>query len=177
MGVETIGIASALTAAASSGYGAYSSGQAQSQAAAYQAQVNANNSTIAQQNAQYARQAGEAQAAQKQMETAQATGGIRAAEAANGLDVNSGSALGVQTSQKLVGSNDVATIRNNALRQVYGYQTQATSFKAQSQLDQMQSSNAAAGGVLSGLGSLLSGASSAAMFQAKFSNPSPNLVQ
>jgi len=175
MGIETLvgitasqaAVGAAVSTALVSAYGAISSGQAQSQAAAYQSQVNANNAVIAQQNAQYARQAGDAQAAQKQMETAQQTGAIRAAAAANGLDVNNGTALNVQTSQKLLGNNDVLNIRNNALRQVYGYQAQATGFEAQGQLDQMQSSSATSGSILSATGSLLSGASSAAMMQAK----------
>ena len=181
MGIETLaGITAAQWAmgaagasALISGYGAISSGQAQAQAASYQAQVKANDAIMAQQNAQYARQAGDAQAAQKQMETAQQTGAIRAAAAANGLDVNSGSALGVQTSQKLLGNNDVLNIRNNALRQVYGYQAQADGFQAQSQLDQMQSSSATSGSILSATGSLLSGASSVSQMYAKSASLKP----
>ena len=64
-----------------------------------------------------------------------------AAEAANNVDVNSGSALDVQVSQRETGMEDVDQIRNNALLQAYGYNVAGTGFTAQSILDTATASN------------------------------------
>jgi hypothetical protein len=141
-------------------YGAIESGEAASASASYQAQVAANDAQIADQNAQYATAAGNAQASQQQLKTAAQIGAIRAAQAANGLDVNSGSDLDVQSSAKELGELDTLTIQNNAARQAYGYETQSMSYTAQSGLDTAQSGQALTAGTIGGVGSILGGVSS-----------------
>jgi len=49
----------------------------------------------------------------------------RAALAAQGVDVNVGSAQDIQTETEVIGELDALTIKNNALREAYGYSTQA----------------------------------------------------
>lgn len=134
-------IAATVAGAAVSTYGAVQNARAQSQAAAYQAQVAQNNATEAQQNARYAIQAGETSAETQGLKNKEELGAVVASEAANNVDVNSGSALDVQVGQRETGLEDVDQIRSNALLNAYGYQTQATSFTAQSTLDTSTAAN------------------------------------
>ena len=80
----------------------------------------------------------------------------RAAIAANGLDVNTGSPADVQTSNREIGTLNQETASNNGALQVYGYQSQATSFQAQSIMDSSEVGSDIAGGVLKGGSSFLS---------------------
>jgi hypothetical protein len=61
---------------------------------------------------------------------------------------------------KQYGMLDALTIRSNAAKQAYGREVAATSYTAQAQLDTMEGSQAAEGGDLGALGTLLTGASS-----------------
>lgn len=155
MGVYLAGAAVAISA-----YSAYSSGQAQSANANYQAQVAANNQKTANQNAEYTIEAGQSEAAQASLKGRAQSASIRAAEAANGVDVNSGSAEDVQETQRETNNLNTSTVMNNAALRAYGYRTQATGFGAQSGLDTAEAGQASTGGDLSALSSLVGGASS-----------------
>jgi hypothetical protein len=150
----------ATTATTAEAISTLTQGQAQSSNASYEAQVAANNATIAQQNADYARKAGEAKAQQQSLAGAQQQGMIRAAIGANNVDVNSGSAEDVQSSQRELTNLGTQTTMNNALLQAYGYQSQATSYSAQSQLYNAEADQAITGSYISAAGGLLGGASS-----------------
>lgn len=126
----------------------------------YQSQVAENNAIAAEQNAQYARRAGEQQAAAQSLKGADTAGKIQTAIAANGVDVNTGSAVDVEASQRQQSKLDTETVLNNADLQAYGYRTQAVNFQAQSQLDSAQSSQALIGGGLGAIGGLASAAKS-----------------
>jgi hypothetical protein len=163
-GTSAVAIASLAVGVVGAGvaaYGQIQAGNAAQSAANYQAQVAANNAIIADQNARQATAAGNAQAEQSRMKTNNLVGAMMAGQASSGLDVGSGSPLDVRTSQKEVGELDVLTIRNNAARQAYGYQTQSMSSTAQSALDTLQGQNAAAAGDIGGVSSVLGGAASA----------------
>jgi hypothetical protein len=85
-------------------------------------------------------------------------GAQRAAFAGQGVDVNDGSALEVQMDTAKMGALDAVTIRNNAAREAFGYQAQASGFK-------MQGQAAASEGVQGAFGTILGGASNAAMLR------------
>ena len=160
-------IAALAAGVASAGVGAYgsiSSGIAQSNQAKAEAQVAANNATIAQQNAVRASQSGEQQAAESEQKTRAQVGAIKAAQAANGTDVNSGTNVDVRSSAAAQGELNALTIRSNAARTAYGYQTQSQSYQTQSNLDNSQASNAAISGGINGASTLLSGAGKAAQY-------------
>lgn len=157
-----VGVVAAVVGTAVSVVGQMQSAQAQKAAANYQAQVAANNAALAKQQAQETTAAGEQQTAMQQMKTRATVGAIRAAEGASGVDVGSGSNVDVRSSAAELGELDALTIRSNAARQSYGYETGATSFQAQSQLDKATASQAGTAGVFGAAGSLLSGASSVA---------------
>ena len=156
-----IAIATAIMAAGASAYGQIEQGQAQSEAAKYQAQVASNNAIAAGNNANAATQAGLSDAAARQLQAGQQQGAIKAAEASGGVDVNSGSALNTQISQKLVAKADVDQALNRSRWAAYGYRTQQAGFQAQSGLDSAMSSQYSTAGAIGAGGALLAGASSA----------------
>lgn len=146
--------------AATSAGGAAESGQATANAAGYNAQVASNNATIANQNAAYATSAGITQAASKSLQGAATGGRIKAAQAASGVDVNTGSAVDVQKSQREISKLDTETVLNNAELQAYGYRSNATNFTATAGLETEEEEQAPIGADIGAAGGLLSSASS-----------------
>jgi hypothetical protein len=151
-----------LAGAAVGAIGTYEQGMAQSKAMAYQAQVASNNAQIAQEQASLATQKGEQQATQIGLANRARQGSINAAMAANGVDVNSGSATNVKQSADILGMQDVQTARSNAAIENYGFRSQAMSYQAQSGLDTAEAKQAKQGAIWGAVGSLLGGAASAA---------------
>ena len=135
-------------------------GIAASNNASYQAAVANNNALIANNNAKYAMEAGSQKAQETSMKGAAQAGLIKTAQAANGVDVNSGSNSAVQTSQREESSLDTQQTEHNAALQAYGYRTQAANYTAQAGLDTAQANEAVPGAVIGAAGSLLSDASS-----------------
>ena len=143
--------------------------QSQSQMYMYQAGIAQLNERIALQNRDYALAAGETEAGMYGMKARQQGGAIKAGQAASGLDVNSGSAVDVQRSQKQVADMDMAQIRNNAARAAYGYAVESKNQKAQGAMYTAASRNsteaaalAKQSGAIDAKASLVSGASSVA---------------
>jgi hypothetical protein len=128
----------------------------------YQAGVAELNSQIAQQNANYASQEGELQAAKYGIGARQQAGHIVAAQASSGLDVGSGSAKQVQESQHTVSTLDQNTIRMNAAKTAYNYETQAVQYGAQAKMDLLAKQNVEAATPLNVASSLVGGAGSVA---------------
>ena len=116
-------------------------------------------------NAGLATQSGEVQAENKSRQGAEKQANIKASTAANGVDVNSGSAVTTQEGAREEPQTDTATTMHNALLQAYGYRTQQTGFEAQSKLDTQQGQSASIGSYFGAAGSLVGNASS-------FGNPS-----
>ncbi|MBB3453883.1 hypothetical protein FHT86_002139 [Rhizobium sp. BK313] len=156
MCLATLGIVGAATSAVGSVFG----GIASANQANYQAEVAKNNAKIAEQNATQATEAGEAQAQAESEKGAQVAGGIIAAQAANGIDVNSGSAVDVQQSQREESKLDTNTVMHNAELSAYGYRTQSTNYQAQAELDKTQAAEAPIAAAIGATGSFLSNASS-----------------
>jgi hypothetical protein len=130
MGVDplTIGLA------ALSGLSSLAGSQAQGQQAKYQAQVARNNQAIANLNASTAARAGAASEPSDAWKLRGLIGQQQAAQAANGLDINSGSPAAVTQSTRALGNLGIAALRDNAARDYYGYKAQATGFANQAAL-------------------------------------------
>lgn len=152
-------IALAVVGAAAQAKGQAEAGVAANQASQYNAQVAVNNNIIANQNADYAVKSGIEKASLQSLKGRAISGRIKAAQAANGIDVNSGSALDVQTGEREKNVLDTDTTLSNAQLTAYGYRTNATNFAAQSQLDVAEGENAETAGNTKALGTLLNGAS------------------
>lgn len=156
-----IGTAASVAGSAVTALGALKQGQAASEAASYQSQISANNAKLAKQNANYASEEGEINAANSEAKTRAAAGAILANQGASGVDVNSGSAVDVRSSAAQVGELNAINIRSDAARQAYGFQTQAASEVGQSAEQKAEAKNDITAGELNAATSFLGGASSA----------------
>lgn len=121
--------------------GSIASGMGQAKAAKTNAKIQEANAQISQNNAQYAGEVGEVNASKAEMKTRQDMGSVIASQSASGVDVNSGSSPQVQESIAQTGQLDALTVRSNAARQAYGYQTQAAGQVMQAGLDKNEASN------------------------------------
>lgn len=133
-------------------------GQAAKANANYQAQVAANNAKIATDNARNAMQVGEQQQQQEQLKTRATVGAIVAAEGANNLDTGSGSNLLVKNSAQEIGELDANTIRQQASRTSWNYETQSAAFTGEEGLQKAEGAQAQTAGFINAGSSLLSGA-------------------
>jgi hypothetical protein len=99
----------------------------------YESTIANTNAKIANLQAKQTLEAGDIIASRKNLETQQKVGAIKAQQGASGVDVASGSAAAVRASAEGAGTQDELTIRNNAQRQAWGYQTEAINdtFKGQ----------------------------------------------
>lgn len=150
------GALGAVTSAAGAVYGGLSTADA----AHYQSQVAQNNAIEEARNARLAEQAGNANAETTGIKGAEQLGEIKTAQAANNVDVNTGSTVDVQSSQREENQLTTENVLNNANLQAYGYRTQQTSFESQSALDTEEAETAPVGADLAAGGSILSNASS-----------------
>lgn len=155
-----LAIVATVASAIIGGEAAYEAGQSQKRAAEYQAAVARNNAMLAEQYAQVEVQKGQRLEEAKRIETAQREGAVRAAAAASGLDVDSGSPLRLQEDTAKLGEYDALTIRDAASRAAYGYRVKGVDYAAQAQLDDMRASDASHAGALGMWSSIIGGASS-----------------
>lgn len=91
----------------------------------YEATVANTNAKLAQLQSKQTLEAGDIEASRKDLQTQQAVGATRAQQGASGVDVASGSSALVRNSIQSVGQQDELTIRSNAQKQAWGYQTEA----------------------------------------------------
>lgn len=159
-GTSALSTGLSILGAGVSAIGTLSAANAQAENARYQSQVAANNAVIAQHNATMASQAGHLEAQQQGLKEAEQIGAIKAGIAANNTDVNSGSAVDVQAGQREKANLDQATIEHNAMLQSYGYQTQASNYNAESQLQANEAEQATTAGILGAVGGVIGKASS-----------------
>lgn len=82
------------------------------------------------------------------IDTRRLIGDQRAYMAAQGIDVNRDSALDVQADTAAMGELDALTIRNNAVREAWGYEVQGMNYANQSQLYGAAGDTAMAGSIL-----------------------------
>lgn len=155
-------IGTSVAAAGTAAYGAMQSSQATSAADAYQSQMATINQGIANTAAQNALLAGNVEQQQKANQENQLLGQQKVALAANGVDVNSGSSVSLESDTKAEGMMDQLTIQSNAQREAIGYQTQSLNYQGQAGLDEASSQNALSAGELSAGSSVLTGAGSVA---------------
>lgn len=165
MGIDpvSLSLAASLAGAAIGGAGAIEQGEAASKAAAYQSQVATQNAQIAKTNAQFAGAEGETNAAASELQTKSKVAAITAAQGANGINVNTGSAVDVRQSASELGELDALNIRANAARSAYGYETQGAADTGQAAVDKSTSQNDATAGIIGGSATLLSGAGNAGL--------------
>lgn len=88
-------------------------------------------------------------------QTEQTIGSQRAGLAAQGVDINRGSALETQASAAYLGELDALTIRNNAAKEAWGYRVQAQNLRNQGTIAKRDGTFGAFNTILGSTGSLL----------------------
>lgn len=162
-------------------------GNAAGEAAGYRAQVARNqamleesNAKMEEQNAVMAEQAseraiaaGSAKAENVGLKTGARVGAIKTAQAAGGVDVNTGSAVDVQAGTRMMGRLDAETVMANAALESYGFRVKANDARYRAEVSRFRGAtglqgasyldkagqDARVGGYLNALGSLASSAS------------------
>jgi hypothetical protein len=162
MGLETIALVAAGAGTALQVAGQIQQSKAASAAAGYNAKVAENNARIATENANFAMAEGNQAVEQSGSKTRALIGATLANQGASGVDVNRGSTVAVRESEALVGMEDAQTIRSNAVRQAYGYQTSSNAASDQAQLYRSEGESATKAGYISAAGTVLSNAGSMA---------------
>lgn len=121
-----MGIASSVAGGGMSALSALKGGDAQAAQARYQSSLAWQNYNLRMQDSNYALAAGETKAMQAGMAGAQRQGQIKAAQAASGVAVGSGSAKEVQESAHLVSKMDMDAIRASAAKTAFDYRLAAS---------------------------------------------------
>jgi hypothetical protein len=158
--LAVVGIGSSALGGAVSAFGNWFGGESQGAMYDYQAAIARMNQQVAQQNAAYARSAGEIEAMQYGMKARYQIGAAKATQAASGLDVGSGSAVAVREGMYKVAQEDMGIIRSNAAKKAYGYEVEAVSKGAEAELDKYAAGYSRTAGKIAAIGSLLGGAGS-----------------
>lgn len=144
-----------------SGVGAYNKSVADKAAYDMQATVADNNAMLADAQGRDAITRGQTAEVNSRLRTRQLQGNQAAAMAANGVDLSTGSPLNILSDTELMGANDAAVIRNNALREAWGYNVQASNARSNADLLRYRAAmespaRAAATSILTGVGSVAS---------------------
>jgi hypothetical protein len=92
------------------------------------------NARLSEYQAEDAVRKGETQTQEHGTRTKQLIGKQRASLAAQGIDIESGSALDVQEDTAVQSAVDIMTIRNNAWREAWGFKVQADDYKSKGRL-------------------------------------------
>lgn len=149
------GVASVLGTGLSM-FGQIRAGEAGAEAARTRGAIAQRDAIIAEQNAEYATAVGSRRASDISMRNAARGARIKATQAANGIDVNTGSAVDVQVSDREMGILDAETAMANATAEAYGYKAGADTRRARSQIDYSTAGEYEKAGYLGAFGTLLS---------------------
>lgn len=158
--IGAIGIGTSLAGGILGAQGAKQSAAATQQMYNYQAGVARLNSQIDLQNRDYALNVGEVQVQQFGAKARQQAGEIRAAQGASNIDVNSGSAIDVQRSQRQLAHADLGQIRTNAAKTAYDFSTKSVMDLNQATLDIMAGESAKTAGDIQATQSIIGAVSS-----------------
>lgn len=126
--------------------------QGQQQNAGFQSGMLKQNAAFKNRTAEETLIAGDSAADWQRVRTGQAIGTQRSSIAANGIDVNSGSAARLQDDTAMLGELDALTIQNNAAREAYGYRVQAKQDLLNASQAVQNGRTAATGSILGGIG-------------------------
>jgi len=141
--------------------GSVVSGIGQKQVLDYQASVADQNARLAEDQARDSIQNTNLEAHRRYRELGQTKGAQTAAMAANGIDLNFGSAVDVQRDTAAIGAEDLAQIYKGGNERTRGFEINAFNYRSDAQASRARGSGALIGGIFDGLGTALGGASQA----------------
>lgn len=144
----------------------------------YQAGIYSQDATLADQQAADAIARGHESELRSRAGTRSLVGSQRASMAAQGLSLDTGSPQDVVSNDESLGELDALTIRNNARREAYGFQSQAAQYRSQADIARTAGHNQAAAYKNQSVNTLLSGAGDLFnVYQAYHINKAPKLPQ
>lgn len=158
----TVGIGASVGGSLLGAFGSIFGGGAQKQAYEYQAGMARMKAQVAEQNAAWARQAGEQHAMLSGLKTGQEMGGAYAKTGASGVLAGGGSSGDVLGSIHASGVYDQGMLRYNAAKKAYGFEVEAAGDLAEASMAEQAGKNAWLSGWLGAGSSLLGGATSVA---------------
>lgn len=123
------------------------------QQGAFQEAMAEQNASYKEAAAQDAERRGAVEADRYRRQVGQLIGSQRTGFAANGIDVNSGTAAEIQDDTAAFGEFDALTIANNAAREAWGYRVGAQNDLMNGRMAQSNARSAATGSILGGVGS------------------------
>ena len=159
----TLGVAATVVSTA----GAFTSGIGQAQQYRYQAQIADQNARLANEQARDSIENTNLEARQRSRQIAQTKGAQIAAMAANGVDLNFGSAVDIQKDTAMIGAEDIAQIYKGGNERTRGFDINAFNYKSQASANRAQASGALMKGIFDGVSTALGGASKAAGMKRK----------
>jgi len=133
-----------------SGVSAISSASAARKQGKYESAAFRTNAAYARINANDALARGQTSAMSAAVKARMIVGSQRAALAAQGIDISSGSALDVQVNTGHLSELDIMNIKNNAAREAWGYNIQASDYENRATLASMEASNKSRSTLLTG---------------------------
>lgn len=136
-------------------------GNAAAEAGRYNSKIAEMNATLSERRAKDALDRGAREEQRKRMEVGALKGRQVASMAANGVDLQFGSAFDAITDMAVLGEMDALTIRRNAAGEAYDHQIAASNGRADANLSRMNASASQTGGFLNAAGTLLGGAAKA----------------
>jgi hypothetical protein len=141
-------------------FGSLAQGVSNSNMYNYQSALSRMNAQIYKQDAEFAIESGQQENLKFGLRAGQQMGQIRAAQGASGFDMNSGSGAMVRSSQETLNRMDMATIRSNAAKTAYNYETQSAMAEGQAGLYKSAANQSLISGAIGGMSSILGTASS-----------------
>lgn len=130
-------------------------------AAEYNAAVQRENANRAERQSRQVLEAGMREEQKQRAQASALLGKQTAAMAANGVDVTFGSPLDLLVDTSKQGEADALTIRTNAYRNYDDVRAQATAYRNQASLYDMEASNSRTAGMLNAFGTVIGGVGSA----------------
>ncbi|MGL4668916.1 MAG: virion core protein, T7 gp14 family [Saezia sp.] len=164
--LATMSLGSQVAGGVMSTVGAYGEAKSQKSALKYQAGIADINAQMSENSAQTELIKGNSEIARLTLQHGQHKGSQRAALAANGADMDYGSAVELQYSSEILKDIDMDTLKSNAARSAWGYRTEAMNYKNQALMARASASSISPG--MAGFSSLLSSAGSVAGSWSKF---------
>lgn len=155
--MSVLGSIAAVASTAIGTVSAVQSAKAQEAQYEYQAKVAKDNERTAEINAIEARQKGIEDARLKRMKTLQQVGALQTAQAANGVDISTGTSLDLIEDTKTMGELDAMNSIYDSERTARNYEIQAGNFANQSEMDLASAKNTSSAGKLNAFGTALEG--------------------
>lgn len=167
IGVSALGIGLQAYGQHKAGQAAEDVGIAKAKAAESTAQLADFNASVSELQANDALDRGDQRAAQFRSQVRGAIGSTRATQAAGNIDVNFGSTVDVQADEAFLGALDESTIKQNAIREAWGYTVQGFNYREQGRIarqtgeaDLKAGQASATAGNIAAIGTIATGAGS-----------------